>query len=300
MILFKLNKINVLYFSIVCFFASCSHADTKLNNCTDTLKDSYNRIVILNNKPNRIISAAPSVTEIFFALGKGSLLVGRTNYCKYPAEAAKIPSIGGLEDPSLETIVKINPDLMIASTHFKKENVEQLDALNIPIIVEKEDASFEGVYTMINRIATLLDENKKGDSLINSMKLKISEIEKRVSGVKSRPSVYFVIGFGKTGDYTAGGNTFISEMISMAGGNNIAKDIKGWSFSLEKLIQSDPDIIIIRKGDKELFCNTNMYKKLTAVKTNHVYEVDTDLLELLGPRIADGLQMLVDIVHPEL
>ena len=293
-------QVNIVILLICVGFTACRNGNHGSNStCSITLLDSYNRSVIIPNKPSRIISAAPSITEIIFAIGQGSKLVGRTDYCKFPAAVSKIPSIGGLEDPSIETIVNINPDLMIASSHFKKETVEQLDQLKVPIVIEKEDASFDGVFRMINRIGEILNAKPKADSVIFSMKSKIVLVGLKVKSVKIKPSVYVVIGFGKTGDYTAGGNTFISEMIGMSGGENIAKSITGWAFSLEKLIQLDPDIILIRKGDKELFCATDNYKMLKAVKNNRVVEIDNDLLELPGPRLADGLVMLLGIIHPE-
>ena len=294
-------KISVVIFvALVLVFSSCNFkSDNNKQTCTISITDSYQRTVSLKAVPQRIISASPAITEIIFAMGEGKRLVGRTLYCKYPAETANIPSIGGLEDPSLETIVKLNPELVIASTHFKKEMVQQLETLKIPVIVEKNQDSFDGVYSLINKIASILKVDSKGDSVICGMQKKVEYVKTSCKNIKYQPSVYFVIGFGKTGDFTAGGNTFISEMISMAGGINIASDVQGWSYSLEKLIEKDPDIILIRPGDKALFCNTTSYQKLKAVKQGKVFEVNNDLFELTGPRLADGLELLFHTIHPE-
>jgi iron complex transport system substrate-binding protein len=297
---------NLFWIIALCFLAttnySCYNSATNSNgrSCDTTICDFYKRKVTFTDNPQRIISAAPGITEIVFALGEGKRLVGRTEFCDFPPQAKGIPSIGGLEDPNIELIATINPDLIIASTHFKKEMVDKIEQLNIPVAVLKNQESFEGAYELIQSIAKILKVKLRADSIIEKMKLEVRETEVLVNQQKSRPSVYFVIGFGKTGDYTAGGNTFIHQLIEMAGGTNIAADLNGWSYSLEKLVEKNPDIILIRTGDKELFCKTSVYKNLKAVKTGRIYEIDNNLFEIAGPRLADGLKQLYTILHPKM
>lgn len=263
-----------------------------------TLCDSYARNVTFTDNPKRIISAAPAITEIIYGLGVENRLVGRTDYCDFPPQVSNIASIGGLENPSIEAIAAINPDLIIASTHFQKEMVTQIEKLKIPIVVLKNQASFSGTYELIHTVASIFKVEALADSIVQKMKAEVSEVETLVTKVKTRPTVYFVIGFGKTGDYTAGGNTFIHQLIEMAGGTNIAADLKGWAYSLEKLIEQDPDVIIIRTGDKEIFSKTPGYTNLKAVKTGKVYEIDNNLFEIMGPRLSQGLKKLYTILHP--
>lgn len=263
-----------------------------------TLCDSYGRNVTFAENPQRIISAAPAITEIIYALGEEKRMVGRTDFCDFPPQVKNIASIGGLEDPSIEAIAAINPDLIIASTHFQKEMVGKIEQLKIPIAVLKNQSSFGSTYELIHEVASILKVEPRADSIIERMKAEVSEVEAAVSKVKTRPTVYFVIGFGKTGDYTAGGDTFIHQLIEMAGGTNIAADLKGWSYSIEKLIEKDPDVIIIRTGDKEIFCKTHGYTNLKAVKTGRVYEIDNNLFEIMGPRLSQGLKELYNILYP--
>lgn len=267
---------------------------------TISVTDSFNRTITLDKPAVRIVSVAPSITETVFALGKGNLLVGRTDYCDYPPEVSSVQSIGSLMEPNIEKIADLNPDIVIASTHFKKETLEKLEKLSIKVLILKEDKSFDGVYTTISDIAKITGAEKEGRTLIARMKKTVKDVEQAVKG-KKRLKVYYVIGFGERGDYTAGGNTFIGQMITMAGGINIAAAVKGWTFSLEKIIESDPDIIICSKywNTKKNFIKANGYKELRAVKENKVFEIDNNMLDRQGPRLADGLEALAKIIHPE-
>ena len=267
---------------------------------TISVTDSFDRTITLDKPAARIVSVAPSITETVFALGKGNLLVGRTDYCDYPPEVSSVQSIGSLMEPNIEKIAELNPDIVIASTHFKKETLEKLEKLSIKVLILKEDKNFDGVYTTISDIAKITGAEKEGQTLIAQMKKTVKDVEQAVKG-KKRPKVYYVIGFGEHGDYTAGGNTFIGQMITMAGGINIAAAVKGWTFSLEKIIDSDPDIIICSKywNTKKNFIKANGYKELRAVKENKVLEIDNNMLDRQGPRLADGLKALAEIIHPE-
>lgn len=281
------------------FIIGCSNPSSNKQSAQKdtTLCDSYSRNVTFVDNPQRIISAAPAITEIVYALGEEHRLVGRTDYCDFPPQVKNVASIGGLEDPSIEAIAAINPDLIIASTHFQKEMVSKIEQLKIPIVVLKNQSSFASTYELIQRVASIFKVEHRADSIIERMKAEVSEVETLVSKTATKPTVYFVIGFGKTGDYTAGGDTFIHQLVEMAGGTNVAADLKGWSYSIEKLIEKDPDVIIIRTGDKEIFCKTPGYTNLKAVKTGHVYEIDNNLFEIMGPRLSQGLKKLYTILH---
>ncbi len=265
-----------------------------------TVMDSYDRSVTIGKAATRVVSLAPSITETIFALGMGDILKGRTDYCDYPAEVQRIPSIGNLTEPDIEAIAELNPDIVIASTHFTKESLDKLTALSIPVVVLAEEDSFKGVYRTIEDIGRFTGAQDAGASLINSMKDTVNSVKEAVIG-KEKPSVYYVIGFGEYGEFTAGGDTFINQIIEMAGGNNIASGIKGWSFSLEQIIDSDPDILVCSKfrNAKNLLIETNGYKDLKAVQTGNLFEIDNNMLDRQGPRLAEGLKALAEILHPD-
>ncbi|MDK2917982.1 MAG: cobalamin transport system substrate-binding protein [Candidatus Petromonas sp.] len=302
--------ITVLALITILIFTACTDNSEKTENKnmeTKNLKyplmieDSYGRKVTINKEPMRVISIAPNITETIFALGQGEKLVGRTDYCEYPEAAKEIESIGSLQSPNIEKILSLNPDLVIASTHFKKDVLEKLEELDLKVIVLYGEESFQGVYQVIEKLGRVLNAKEKADEVIDNMKQKVTHIVNTVKDAE-RPEVYYVVGFGQSGDYTAGKGTFISEMIKMAGGKNAADDVKGWKYSLERLVEKDPDILICSKGysPKEKVILANGYKDLTAVKNGKIFDIDNDLLEIQGPRLADGLERLAKIIHPEL
>jgi iron complex transport system substrate-binding protein len=264
------------------------------------IKDSYDRELTIEKEPKRVISLAPNITETIYALDKKEVLVGRTDYCDYPSEVSKVQSIGTLKSPSLEKITELKPDLVIASTHFSKDTLKKLEELNIPVIVLYGSESFEGVYDTIEKVGKVLSANPKASSIITAMKQKVGNVEDKLKG-KATPSVYYVVGYGESGDFTATGDTFVGKMIKMAGGKNVAEDAVNWKYSLEKLVEKDPQLVIVSKyyDTKSGFIAAKGYKELSAVKGNKVFEIDNNLLDRQGPRLAEGLEALAKLIQPE-
>lgn len=303
---------TILAVMICITFAACSSNNSDVNTSQAsknssstqypyTIKDSNGNEVVIDKEPKKIVSVAPNITELIYALGKGDELVGRTDYCDYPEAAKKVQSIGSLTDPNVEKIIELKPDVVIASTHFKEDVAKKLQGLGIKVVVLYDSMDLNGAYNSINTLGKIINTQSKADELISSMKKRIADINEKVKDKKA-PKVYYVVGFGKDGDYTATGDTFIAQMINMAGGDNIAKDASGWKFSLEKIIENDPEYIVISKnyGMKKQFEATPGYKDLSAVKNNKVIEIDDNLLNRQGPRIADGVEALAKIFHPDL
>ena len=295
--------ITIILFSISAFFAFAEgkkEIQPALTETGITVIDSYDRAVAIKKTADKVVSLAPGITEIIFALGKGDILKGRTDYCDYPQESQSIPSIGNLREPDIEAIAVLNPDIVIASSHFTKESLNKLTNLSIPVVVLAYENSFEGVFKTIEDVGKLIDSQDAALNIISSMKSTVKSVTEAVNG-QEKPSIYYVIGFGEYGDFTAGGDTFINQIIELAGGKNIASDIKGWSFSLEQIIDSDPDILVCSKfwDTKNLISTTNGYKDLRAVKNNNIFEIDNNLLDRQGPRLAKGLKALAEIIHPD-
>jgi len=264
------------------------------------LTDSTGTEVTIAEKPMKVVSIAPSITETFFALGTEDRLIGRTDYCDYPVEVSDIASIGTLQEPNIEMIADLEADLVIASTHFKEEVQKKLEELGITVLVLNPNDSFEGVYEVIEKMGIVLDVKEKATEIVTSMKEKISSVEEQVKDLSS-PSVYYVVGYGEFGDYTAGKGTFISEMIRRAGGTNVADDVEGWSYSLEKLVEHDPERILVSKyyDTKDGFIHAEGYKELTAVKEDQVIEIDSNLIDRQGPRLDDGFEALARAIHQD-
>jgi len=297
----KILKFTILLLSISSFFAFAEGEREILPIKKGiTIVDSFDRSITIEKAALRVVSIAPSITETIFALGKGDILKGRTDYCDYPLEAQNIPSIGSLREPDIEAIAELNPDIVIASTHFTKESLDKLTALSIPVVIFADQDSFEGVYSTIAGIGKLIGSDSVAEKLISNMEKTVSIVTEAVKG-KDKPSIYYVIGFGEYGDFTAGGDTFINQIIEMAGGNNIASGIKGWSFSLEQIVESNPDIVICSQfwNTKDSIIKTNGYMDLRAVKNGQLFEIDNNMLDRQGPRLAEGLKALAEIIHPD-
>lgn len=252
--------------------------------------------------PERIVSMGPNITDILFKLGAGDQVVGRTDYCDYP-EALKVPSVGTVYEPDIEAIIELKPDLVIGSAIFSEDAGKRLTELGIPVAVLYDSGNMDGVYEIIRKAGELAGKKEEGNRLAEETKKLADDTIAKYQGEEYadfvRPTVYYALDYGY-GDYTAGGDTFIGQLIAAAGGDNIAQDIEGWSIDHERLVEADPKIILVRLGEAEKFCKTPGYEELGAVKNGRVYEIDADhLLDRQGYRNAEALKQLAELFHGE-
>lgn len=262
------------------------------------LTDSYGDVVTLAYEPEKIVSVAPNLTELIYKLDAADRLVGRSEYCDYPDEVLDVETVGSMNTPDIEKIISLEPDLVIVSTHFSEENAAKLEELNIPVLALYEEHDVTGVYEMIDTLGTAINKNTEAADCISEMQDTIATVTTAVEGLEA-PSVYYVVGYGEYGDYTAGGDTFVGGLIELAGGDNIAKDVSGWSITLEEIVEADPSIIIISEDGKEGFLSDANYAELTAVKEGNVYTIDINMLDRQGYRNAEGVKALAEIFHSE-
>lgn len=248
----------------------------------------------------RIVSLAPSLTEIVYALDLGDNLVGRSDFDTYPAEVESVESFGSLMEPDVEKIISLAPDYAI-HVFDNPDLSSQLEAAGIEVVRFEQVETVEATYELIERVGALFGREDKAKEVSAKMKDDIAAINQKVAGAEPT-SVYYVVGFGPDGDFTATGETFIHEMIRLAGGDNIAKDATGWSYNLENLLAADPEIIITSNqwDMKPNFMAAENYDQLTAVKEDRVYEINPDLLDRQGPRIVEGIETIAKILHPDL
>lgn len=277
----------------VLLFAACGGKQQQVS-VNDTVIDDYGREVIVPSHPTRVVSTSPAVTEIMFALGAGDLLVGRTDFCVYPEEAAQIPTIGGISNLNVERILSLNPDLVISGSMVSKKATDQLDKMGTPIVCVIEKPKFDVLYDNITTIGKLVGKEQEADSLNALMRQRVNALIDMDTArpTHSIPKVYYVVGFGPSGNFTAGGNTFINDIIRMAGGRNIAENVSGWSYSLEALVKEDPDYIIVRREDSASFCSTRPYSTLRAVRQGNVIGMESGTMDLQVPRNIDAILYL--------
>ena len=279
---------------ILLLLAACAgpHRQT---STADTVVDDYGRTVAVPHSPTRVVSLSPAVTEIVFALGADDLLVGRTDFCSYPPEAAGIPSIGGISNLTIERILSLHPDLVVSGSMVSKKVTDQMDRMGTPMVCVVEKPRFEALYDNIVAIGRLVGRVHEADSLVEHLKGQVSDLvsDSASHGSRSRlTTCYYVVGFGAGGNFTAGGNTFINDIIRMAGGRNIAEGVEGWNYSLEALVQEDPDFIIVRREDSAAFCSMHPYNTLRAVRQGHVIGIESGTLDLQVPRNIDAIRYL--------
>ncbi len=290
---FKVYGLRFTVLGFVLLLAACGGHQGQVA-VTDTVTDDYGRTVVVPAAPQRVVSLSPAVTEIMFALGAGDLLVGRTDFCVYPDAAGDIPSIGGISNLNVERILSMQPDLIISGSMVGKKFTDQFDQMGTPMVCVIEKPKFEALYDNIKAIGKLVGKEHEADSLIENLKLRMESLLAHGDSSQNTqlPSVYYVVGFGAGGNFTAGGNTFINDIIRMAGGRNIAEDIEGWSYSLEALVNEDPNFIIVRREDSAAFCGMKPYNRLSAVKNGHVIGIVSGTLDLQVPRNIDAVLYL--------
>lgn len=257
----------------------------------------------------RIISLAPNVTEIIYALGAGDQLVGRTDYCNYPEEALAVTSVGTLWDPNLEAILALNADVAIASSIVDPSFIESLQKAGITAYQFYEEESLEGTFALILNVAITIGREDKGLEIVDSLKNRINAVKDKTSGIPEdqRKSAVYIISYGDWGDYAATGETYLNDVIEAAGGINAAKDGAYWSISKELLLSQDPDVVLLGAYsytdpayEIATFSSLEPYSQLTASKTGKVFTINGDAAERQGIRTADTVEEIAAILYPEL
>lgn len=269
-----------------------------------TLTDPVGRKVTVPGEPSRIISLAPSITEMIFSLGQSGRLVGVTQFSDYPPEASRFPKVGSYIRLDLERIIALRPDLCIANRDGNpKAAVDRLSEFGIPVFaVDPRD--LESVMETILVLGNLLHAEDRADSLVEDMRQRIDRITRKVEKAEHRPKIFFQIGVSPI--VSAGRDTFIHRLIEMAGGTNIARDSISYPrFSREQVLAMRPEIIIItsmaRKAVfEEVRREWEKWSNLPAVQTGRVYLQDSNLFDRPSPRLIDGLELLAKLIHPEL
>ena len=273
--------------------------------------DDLGRQVTIEGVPERIVSLAPSNTEILFALDLGDDVVGVSDFCDYPPELLDKIDDGdvvrvGSDWPgfSLETIVSLTPDVAFAIGETVPDYVEDLEGLGIPVVI-LQPHDIAGIFEDIELVGQITGAEDAAQDLVDEMRDHMVSICATTASAASRPSIFYELDATNPAlPWTAGSGTFIDILITLAAGDNIASGLEGWAtFSLEELVASDPDIIIL--GDypwvsPEDVLDREGWEELSAVQNEAIYSINPDLVSRPGPRIFDGLEDLATIIHPEL
>lgn len=262
--------------------------------------DDAGRTVTLPAAPLRIVTAAPSVTELAFALGLGDTVVAVDQYSNYPPEAASKVSIGSYIDPDLEAVVGAKPDLVLVTSVHLAKIVPALEARDIPALV-LDASNIEGVYTDILLLGRATGRRSQAESLVDSLRGRVAAVGRAVAGADP-VSVFYEI---DPTLYTAGPGTFIDDLIRRAGGTNIAGGASTAypQMSAEEVVAADPAVIILSDEaagvSPEAVKGRSGWSGIAAVKDGRIVVLDPDLGSRPGPRIVDALEQIARILHPD-
>lgn len=268
--------------------------------------DGLGREVKLTSPAQKIVSLAPSNTEILFAVGAGSQVVGRDGFSDYPAEAKALASVGGsMGNYSTEAIVALKPDLVLAAEINPPELVKQLEGLGLTVYYLSNPKTIEEMYGNLAIVGQLTGRDT--NALTDSLKARVKVVDDLIASTSARPTVFYEIDATDPGKpYTYGPGTFGDLLISRAGGSNIGGSLKNAypQISLEQIVASNPSIILL--GDSVYGSTPESVKarsgwdSIEAVKSGQIFPIDDNLISRPGPRLVDGLEQLAKLFHPDL
>jgi iron complex transport system substrate-binding protein len=276
-------------------------------NQNQIIKDDLGTPHVLGNPPQRIISLAPNITEILFALDLEKNIVGVTRYCNYPKEALSLERVGGMVDPDLEKIIALQPDLIIAFRGNPLSLVRRFKDLNLPVFVLESGKKVESVFTLIQRIGLVTRREEAAELLVNKLRRDLGKVQTALNNVEHRPKVFLDL-YGKE-LWTCGKDSFLNDLVLTAKGINIAGEIsRSWlAFNREELIYQDPEhIVIIAKSQedfitsKEWLSNEKSLEDIQAIRQGNIHYLQEDLVTRFGPRILQALGQLARFLHPSL
>jgi iron complex transport system substrate-binding protein len=307
-LLFRFDLGNALRIIAICVIATSTSTCTRpskqnVPSSTDNrqMVDEAGRHVRLPLRINRIVSLAPNLTEIVYAIGAGEQLVGDTSYCDYPEAAKKVAKVGDTMHPSVERIIALKPQIVLVSTASQLEAfTRQLDDQKIAVYVTNPH-TLDEVFSSIQTLGDLLGHHDRAASIVDVLRRRAAAVEAAIRQSKPIRVFYQVSGEPL---YTIGRDAFLTDLIRRAGGVSVTADVPTAfpRFSDEAALASKPDAIILPTGGSMGSANSSVaaaLRKSPAVFNNRVYKINDDLLSRPGPRLVDGLEEMARALHPE-
>ncbi|KUG23946.1 vitamin b12 abc transporter, b12-binding component btuf [hydrocarbon metagenome] len=273
-------------------------------SCARMVTDEIGRNINIISTPQRIVSLAPGLTEILYALGLDEKIVGVTSYCNWPTRARQKTRIGGFTNPSVEKIVSLKPDLIIVTADGNRKDIMQkLERIGLSVYVTNPSDT-AGILKSILDIGEITNGQKEAGKLVEKLQKRLNNIAEQIKH-KSKPRVFFQIGLEPV--ITVGKGTLINETIERAGGFNVAglDTARYPRYSAEGIMQASPEIVLFAPmaNDREFVAVKKFWQELKgvpAVKNNKIYPVNTDLIGRASPRIVDAIEKMAMIFHPEI
>ena len=270
-----------------------------------TVTDMTGREITLDGPAARIVALTASDVEIIYALGAGDLLVGRGEYCDYPAEVLDKPVVKSGAETNLEEILALEPDVVIMATMAQTEDqVNALDEAGVKVIVS-DAQNLEGVYTAITRIGQVVGKNDEAAALVKEMQDTFDGIKAKAAD--SGKTIYFEVSPLQWGLWAAGGGSFMDELAQICGLTNVFGDLPAWAqISEEQVFEKDPDYIVTTSmywGEGptpvEEIKSRAGWDQLKAVQNDQIFNADSNEITRPGPRLMNAIQALYDFVYGE-
>jgi cobalamin transport system substrate-binding protein len=290
--------------------SACAPAATPAPTATlepTFLTDGLGRKVEFTGPVLRVVSMAPSNTEILYAIGAGPQLVGRDEFSDYPVEAKSLPSVGGsMGQYSYEQIAALKPDLVLAGGINTPEQVKALEDLGLKVFYLGNPTTLEEMYVNLETVAKLTGHEADAAALIDSLKVRVKAVDGKLAAATEKPVVFYEIDASDPNKpYTTGPGTFIDLLIARAGGQNLPglKDAYP-QVSLEQIVLANPAVILL--GDAQYGTTPQAvaarpgWSGIAAVQNSRILPFDDNLVSRPGPRLVDGLEALAKAIHPEL
>jgi iron complex transport system substrate-binding protein len=290
-----------LLFVVVISLTSCSNSTQSSTTGQRELVDDAGRRVSLPATVDRVVSLAPNLTEIVFAVGAGKSVVGNTTYCDFPAEAKNVEKVGDTLHPSLERILALHPQVVLVSTASQLEVfTDQLQSHNIAVFVT-DPHDLEGVFLSIIQIGEITGRTNDAKALVAQLRERTNAVE---LAVRSRPRIKTFYQLSAEPLYTAGHDSFVTDLMSRAGADSVTANVPGaWpKYSAESALAAKPEAIILPTGGSMGEGNAAVAEALRnspAAQQGKVYKINDDHLVRPGPRAIDGLEEIAKALHPE-
>ena len=268
-----------------------------------TVTDMMGREITLSEPATRVVALSAADCEVLYAVGAGELLVGRGEYCDYPAEVLEVPAVQSGMETNIEQIISLAPQVLLMSAMAQtEEQVQQLEDAGIQVVVS-DAKDIAGVYTAIEMIGALTGHDTEAASVVESMQGSLDSLAARAGELQGK-SAYFEVSPLQYGLWTAGAGTFMDEVATMLGLTNVFADASGWAeISEEQVLKANPDVIVTiamyfgeGQTPAEEILSRAGWQDVTAVKNGAILSLPNNELSRPGPRIADGAQALFDFV----
>ena len=305
----------VLSILLFLFVSACTPAVIAVNKASTgaqvfaplSFKDTVGNEVTISEQPERIISLAPSVTEWLYAIDVGDLMVGRTEFCNYPEEAVELPTVGGFSASSIstETIISLEPDLVIGGSIYQTEVINALNDAGMNAFI-LEPNSIDEIFDTLILLGQVTASLENAEHVVENMRSRIDAVQAIVETISPEEHVTVFYEVWNDPYMTATDQTFIGELINMAGGVNIFGGLQEEypSISAEEIIEKDPQVILgpSDHGDQllvEITAGREGWQNLSAVKNKRIYIINGDIVSRATPRVVDALEDIAHSLYPD-